>query len=138
MAEGLFSKLVNESGLSFEISSAGISTFGGQPPSKHTLDILRKEEIDLSANTSQPVSHELIGRSSYIFAMSSGHLSAIESMFPKALEKTFLVTEFCDSESVKGTDVPDPYGGTIEEYEHTKDLLDVSLPNILEFLKTQN
>ena len=30
------------------------------------------------------------------------------------------------------------YGGTIEEYEHTKDLLDVSLPNILEFLKTQN
>ena len=94
MAEGLFSKLVNESGLSFEISSAGISTFGGQPPSKHTLDILRKEEIDLSANTSQPVSHELIGRSSYIFAMSSGHLSAIESMFPKALEKTFLVTEF--------------------------------------------
>ena len=93
MAEGLFSKLVNESGLSFEISSAGISTFGGQPPSKHTLDILKKEEIDLSANTSQPVSHELIDRSSYIFTMSSGHLSAIESMFPKALEKNFVVKE---------------------------------------------
>ena len=138
MAEGLFSKLINESGLSFEISSAGVSTFGGQPPSKHTLDILKREEIDLSANTSQPVSHELIDQSSYIFAMSSGHLSAIESMFPKALEKTFLVTEFCDSESVEGAVIPDPYGGTIKEYEHTKDLLDVSFPSILNFLKTQN
>ena len=138
MAEGLFSKLINESGLSFEISSAGVSTFGGQPPSKHTLDILKREEIDLSANTSQPVSHELIDQSSYLFAMSSGHMSAIESMFPKALEKTFLVTEFCDSESVEGVDIPDPYGGTIKEYEHTKDLLDVSLPSILKFLKTQN
>ena len=138
MAEGLFSKLINESGLSFEISSAGVSTFGGQPPSKHTLDILKREEIDLSANTSQPVSHELIDQSSYLFAMSSGHMSAIESMFPKALEKTFLVTEFCDSESVEGADIPDPYGGTIKEYEHTKDLLDVSLPSILNFLKTQN
>ena len=138
MAEGLFSKLINESGLSFEISSAGVSTFGGQPPSKHTLDILKREEIDLSANTSQPVSHELIDQSSYIFAMSSGHLSAIKSMFPKALEKAFLVTEFCDGESVEGADIPDPYGGTIKEYEHTKDLLDVSLPSILKFLKTQN
>ena len=138
MAEGLFSKLINESGLSFEFSSAGVSTFGGQPPSNHTLDILKREEIDLSANTSQPVSHELIDQSSYIFAMSSGHLSAIESLFPKALEKTFLVTEFCDDESVQGTDIPDPYGGTIKEYEHTKDLLDVSLPSILKFLKTQN
>ena len=48
------------------------------------------------------------------------------------------MTEFCDSGSVKGTDVPDPYGGTIKEYEHTKDLLDVSLSSILNFLKTQN
>jgi protein-tyrosine-phosphatase len=70
--------------------------------------------------------------------MSSSHLHAIESMFPKALEKTFLVTEFCEDQSVHGTDVPDPYGGTIKEYEHTKDLLDVSLPSILKFLETQN
>ena len=138
MAEGLFTKLVNDTGSSFKISSAGVSTFGGQTPSKHTLDILKKEGIDLTANTSQMVSHELINQASYVFAMSSSHLHAIESMFPKALKKTFLVTEFCDNQSVHGTDVPDPYGGTIKEYEHTKDLLDVSLPSILKFLETQN
>ena len=53
---------------------------------------------------------------------------AIENMFPEAIEKTFLVTEFCDNQSIRSTDVPDPYGGSRKEYEHTKELLNVSLP----------
>ena len=63
---------------------------------------------------------------------------AIENMFPEAIEKTFLVTNFCDNQPINGTDVPDPYGGSRKEYEHTKELLNVSLPSVLNFLETTN
>ncbi|MBN77421.1 MAG: low molecular weight phosphatase family protein, partial [Verrucomicrobiaceae bacterium] len=38
MAEGLFQKLQKNSELDIEVQSAGVSTFEGQQPSKHTLD----------------------------------------------------------------------------------------------------
>ncbi|MED5259215.1 MAG: hypothetical protein VYC72_05195 [Verrucomicrobiota bacterium] len=137
MAEGLFQKLQKNSELDIEVQSAGVSTFGGQQPSKHTLDILNDEGIDLSKNTSQTLSSKLIDDVSYIFAMSSSHIMAVENMFPEAIEKTFLVTEFCDNQSIRNTDVPDPYGGSRKEYEHTKELLNVSLPGLLKFLETK-
>ena len=59
MAEGLFRKIQKNSDLEIEVQSAGVSTFGGQQPSKHTLEILNDEGIDLSKNTSQTLSSKL-------------------------------------------------------------------------------
>ena len=93
MAEGLFrSMTANEDG-NWEIRSAGIATVGGQPPSAHTLTLLKDKNIDLSGNSSQQITAELINSSSHILAMSASHLYTIESVFPKAADKTFLVTE---------------------------------------------
>ena len=138
MAEGLFQKLIANSEIEIEVQSAGVSTFGGQKPSQHTLDILKDEGVDLTNNLSQPLDSKLINEANYIFAMSASHIIAIENMFPEAIEKTFLVTNFCDNQPINGTDVPDPYGGSIKEYEHTKELLNVSLPCVLNFLETTN
>ena len=138
MAEGLFQKLIANSEIEIEVQSAGVSTFGGQKPSQHTLDILKDEGVDLTKNLSQPLDSKLINEANYIFAMSASHIIAIENMFPEAIEKTFLVTNFCDNQPINGTDVPDPYGGSIKEYEHTKELLNVSLPCVLNFLETTN
>ena len=57
-------------------------------------------------------------------------------MFPDAAEKTFLVTGFCDNELIASQDIPDPYGGNRNEYEHTRDLLHESLPSVVKFIKT--
>ncbi|MEC7224901.1 MAG: low molecular weight protein arginine phosphatase [Verrucomicrobiota bacterium] len=138
MAEGLFQKLIANSEIEIEVQSAGVSTFGGQKPSQHTLDILKDEGVDLTNNLSQPLDSKLINEANYIFAMSASHIMAIENMFPEAIEKTFLVTNFCDNQPINGTDVPDPYGGSRKEYEHTKELLNVSLPSVLNFLETTN
>ena len=118
--------------------SQGVSTFGGQKPSQHTLDILKDEGVDLTNNLSQPLDSKLINKANYIFAMSASHIMAIENMFPEAIEKTFLVTNFCDNQPINGTDVPDPYGGSRKEYEHTKGFWNVSLPSVLNFLEITN
>lgn len=138
MAEGLFRKITEEEESTFEVQSAGVATGGGQEPSKYTLDILKEEGIDLSSNKSQFLDRELIDWASHIFTMSASHLYTVEQMFPDAVEKTFLVTEFCDNELMASQDVPDPYGGSRNEYEHTRNLLNESLPSIVKFIKTNN
>ena len=138
MAEGLFRKITEEEESTFEVQSAGVATGGGQEPSKYTLDLLKEEGIDLSSNKSQFLDRELIDWASHIFTMSASHLYTVEQMFPDAVEKTFLVTEFCDNELMASQDVPDPYGGSRNEYEHTRNLLNESLPSIVKFIKTNN
>ncbi len=134
MAEGLFVKLLDgEDG--WEVGSAGVGTMGGQPPSGHTLSILEGEGIDLSGNRSQPLTLDLIRRSSHIFTMTLGHMQAVEMLFPEAVEKTFLVTEFCANEGLRGRDVPDPIGMGRATYEETRDLLHEALPSVLEFVR---
>ena len=68
--------------------------------------------------------------------MSASHLYSVQKMFPEASEKTFLVTEFCDNQLIANQDVPDPYGGNRNEYEHTRNLLNESLPSLINFIKT--
>ncbi len=135
MAEGLFQQMVEELPGEWEISSAGIATGGGQPPSAHTLEVLEEAGVDLSANRSQPIDAELVAGASHIFTMSVGHLYAVETLFPEAAEKAFLVTEFCANDSVRGADVPDPIGGGRDAYNQTRDLLRESLPSVLEFVR---
>lgn len=134
MAEGMFRRMVADE-RDWEISSAGVATGGGHRPSEHTLGVLKEAGIDLSKNLSQPLSSDLIARASHIFTMSAGHLYAVETMFPEAAEKAFLVTEFCANDTIRGADVPDPIGGGRLAYNETRDLLRESLPSVLEFVR---
>ena len=136
MAEGLFRKMTEKEETTFDVRSAGVATGGGLEPSKFTLDILKEEGIDLSSNKSQFLDHKLIDWASHIFTMSASHLYTVHKMFPDAAEKTFLITGFCDNELIASQDIPDPYGGNRNEYEHTRDLLHESLPSVVKFIKT--
>ncbi len=137
MAEGLFRHMLggDEAAPGWRVASAGVATFGGEPPSRHTAEILRDAGIDASAARSQPLTHELVAGATHIFAMSAGHLYTIETLFPEAAEKTFLVTEFCATDSVRGRDVPDPIGGGRRAYNQTRSLLETALPSVYEFVR---
>ena len=135
MAEGMFRQMLEDEHGEWEIASAGIATGGGQIPSAHTLQILDEAGIDLRGNRSQPISAELVASASHIFTMSVGHLYAVETVFPEAAEKAFLVTEFCATDSVRGADVPDPIGGGRGAYNETRDLLREALPSVLKFVQ---
>ena len=134
MAEGLFKQLI-EGEEEWEVSSAGVGTFGGQKPSEHTLEVLDAEGIDLRKNRSQGLTPELIESSTHIIAMAAGHQDAIEMLFPAAAEKTFLVTEFSADDRIRGRDVTDPIGMNLRTYQETRDVLQASLPGFLEFLR---
>jgi len=131
MAEGLFRQMVAQRP-DIRVRSAGISTFPGQPPSPHALDVLADLRIDISKLRSQPLSEELISEASCIIAMTRSHLESIQYLFPEAAEKSFLLREFEDNPSC--LDLSDPIGMGLEAYEVTRDIIRRALPGILKFI----
>ncbi len=138
MAEGLFRDMVkNQPG--FEISSAGVATGYGQPPSAHAVEVLRPWGLDISRQRSQPLTEELVEKATHIFVMTRGHLDAICMYFPEAAEKTYLLREFdADAARHGNPDVPDPIGLGIDAYFECRDTIKRSLPSILRFLQSDS
>ncbi len=137
MAEGLFRALVQTRKLDgkFEAASAGTSAGRGQTPSIEAVRVLRKEEgVDISRQRSQPVTEALIEESAAIFTMTRDHRDILETLFPAAAGKVFLLREFKDGP----LDVPDPIGQGPEVYARCKDTIKRALPGLLEFLENQS
>jgi protein-tyrosine-phosphatase len=134
MAEGLFRKAVEARG-DFEVGSAGIAAYPGDRPNPETVKFLAGRGIALEAFSSQPVSPELLEQATHVFAMTSGHLEALESLFPEFADKFFLVCEFVE---VPGrgvaADVPDPIGMGRKAYEEVGKTLDLALPTLIAFI----
>jgi protein-tyrosine-phosphatase len=119
MAEALFRKAV-EARQDFEVMSAGVAAYPGDSPNPETLKLLSSRGISLSEFLSQPVSQELVERATHVFAMTSGHLEALENLFPGYTDKFYLTCEFVDLPG-RGvaSDVPDPIGMGRKAYEET-------------------
>src|ERR1700736_258617 len=131
MAEGLFRQMVaNRPDIG--VRSAGVSTFPGQPPSSHAIEVLAELRVDISKLRSVPLSDELVRGASCIIAMTRSHMESIHYMFPEAAEKTFLLREFEDY--APSLDVSDPIGLGREAYEVTRDIIRRALPGILKFI----
>ena len=139
MAEGLFRLMARDlSGV--ETLSAGLSAPSGSPPSQHSVDVLADDGIDISGQRSQQITPELIEAATHIFAMTIDHKRAIESLFPAAAEKTFLVRELAEiaepDDAYHGLlDVPDPIGLPREAYETTRDLIRDAMPAVVKFVR---
>jgi glycine hydroxymethyltransferase len=133
MAEGLFRKLLGNR-TDIRVVSAGVSAIRGQPPSPHTVEVLRRLGIDLSRFRSQPLTDELVADAAWILVMTRSHLDTIQLLFPQAADKAFLVCEFDPQLASTNLDIPDPIGLGIDAYERTRDILNRALPSVLQFI----
>ena len=134
MAEGLFRTLVRDA-TDYHVESAGISAATGQIASQHTVDLLKSEKVDLSRFRSQPLTRAMVDEATHIFAMTQGHREYVESLYPEAAAKTYLVCEFCPDDDLMGGDVPDPIGYGRAAYVETLDTLKRALPSVHAFIE---
>jgi protein-tyrosine-phosphatase len=77
MAEGLFRHMVANRP-DIRVRSAGVSTFPGQAPSPHAIEVLAGLRIDISKLRSLPLSDELVREASCIIAMTRSHMESIQ------------------------------------------------------------
>jgi len=115
----------------FLVESAGVSAYDGDPVSENSVIAMKKVGIDISGSISWALTPERLARSSAVFCMTSDHLRMIETLFPNQTKHLRLFREFAPSGS---PEVPDPYGGSLDEYVKCRDDLLDAIPGILRFL----
>ncbi|MCU0777053.1 MAG: low molecular weight protein arginine phosphatase [Akkermansiaceae bacterium] len=134
MAEGLLRKAVAGRD-DFAVSSAGVAASKGAPVSRETLKALTKRGAKLENFRSRPVSDEILEAATHVFAMTEGHLAALEACFPHHSDKFFLVREFSGiADKREGIDVPDPIGMGPAAYEEVAKLLETAIPSIVAYV----
>jgi len=92
------------------IMSAGIAAMMGGRPAPEAVAVLTPLGIDLSMHESQPITEQLIRHADLVLAMTRSHRHAILAEWPDAADRVKLLCR-------DGGDVPDPIGGTPEQYQ---------------------
>src|ERR1700758_853243 len=131
MAEGLFGRMIAERP-DLRVLSAGVSTYPGQPPSAHAVEVLAEMGVDISQHRSRPLSEKVIDEADWIIAMTRSHLDSIIYLFPRAAEKVYLLREF--EPGATSLDVADPIGMGLEAYRAARDIIRNGLPGLMQFI----
>jgi glycine hydroxymethyltransferase len=131
MAEGLFERMIAERP-DLRVLSAGVSTYPGQPPSAHAVEVLEELGVDISQHRSRPISERVIDEADWIVAMTRSHLDSIIYLFPRAAEKVYLLREF--EPGAASLDVADPIGMGLEAYRAAREIIRNGLPGLRQFI----
>ena len=125
-AEGVFRHIVNQEGLDehIHIDSAGTHAYHvGEQPDHRAQQTARSRGIDLSQQKARKVSHDDFEKFDYILAMDNDNHAILATLCPSHKDQNLsLFLEF--AESRPETEVPDPYYGGPQGFEHVFDLVE--------------
>jgi glycine hydroxymethyltransferase len=134
MAEALFRKSVSGRP-DYSVKSAGVAASKGAACSRDTAQLCKELDADLTGFKSQPVSSKLLEEATHVFAMTQGHLAALEQRFPQYADKYYLVCEFVELPGIGyGADLPDPIGMGRKAYQEVADVLQKAIPSIIAYM----
>ena len=128
-AEGVLRHLAEREGIELHIASAGTGDWHvGSPPDERAQHHARGRGYDLSAQRARQVRKADFDEFDLILAMDRGHLRALERIAPpEARHKVRLL--------IAGRDVPDPYYGGPQGFEHVLDLVEAACRDLLQELR---
>ena len=122
LAQGIAGAALNAgSSQEWTVSSAGTGTADGMPASEHSIEIARRQGIDISGHRSRMLNEAIVEEADLIVAMGAKHRATVGMIDGDALDYTYVLTEFC--EDLDG-DVPDPIGGDADLYERTYQMIE--------------
>ena len=133
-AEGVFRHLVQQEGHAGWIStdSAGTHAYHiGEQPDRRAQQTARSRGIDLSDLRGRKAVKNDFEKFDYVLAMDDDNYQILESMCPSGFEnKLSLFLDF--SKEYSETQVPDPYYGGDQGFEHVFDLVESASRGLLE------
>ena len=135
MAEVIARRRAEELGLSqLEVRSAGIAAFNGSPASDGALRAAEAAGLDLSTHESRPLTEAETRAADLILTMSAEHLMRIVEL--GGGERVAMLTSYAGGhpDGFPASSIPDPIGGSEEEYAETFRLLERMIDRVLERL----
>jgi protein-tyrosine phosphatase len=132
-AEGVFRAAAMHAGLAARIraDSAGIGDWHrGSAPDRRAIQAARRRGYDLTAMRARQVSDEDFSRFGWILAMDRSNLRALEAMRPVDFGGHLgLLLDLAPELNLQ--DVPDPYYGGPQGFEHVLDLIETASSALL-------
>ncbi|MGF7183942.1 protein-tyrosine phosphatase [Desulfitispora alkaliphila] len=102
-----------------EVDSAGTAAFPGQEANPHAVTVMDELGLDLDYHRAKLLDEANLKEASLVVAMTEGHKQQLLALNP----------EFNGEVVVLG--VPDPIGGSIQEYRRCRDYLEREIAKIL-------
>ncbi len=134
-AEGVFRHLLRQQGLEdhYSVDSAGTHAYHvGEAPDSRARQAAGRRGISLEGQRARRVSAEDFVRQDLILAMDQSNLDDLQRICPP--EHRHKLKKMLDYGSVGG-DVPDPYYGGGDGFEHVLDLLEDACKDLLKKLE---
>ncbi len=138
-AEAVFRHYVEMEGLAdvIHIDSAGTHDYHiGEPPDSRTQRAAMQRGYDMSALRGRQVEASDFVRFDYVLAMDEANLSILENLRPNdAKGHLGLFLEF--AERYNAREVPDPYFGGADGFEHVLDLVEDAAYGLLRHINAK-
>ncbi|MFD0985838.1 low molecular weight protein-tyrosine-phosphatase [Methyloligella solikamskensis] len=136
MAEGVFRRVIAEAGVAdrFEIDSAGLGDWHvGQAPDTRAQSAAKGRDMDISGQAARQVVLEDFDRFDLLLAMDRNNLAELKALAPEGTEGK--IRQFLDyAPHLEAIDVPDPFFGGDEGFDHALDLIEAASEGLLESL----
>ena len=119
MAKGLLKKMLNEQNKEILVASAGVAAMPGFRPTKETIDVMAKHNIDVSTHLTQRLTSQMVDDADLVLVMERMHKEEILNRHPGARKKVFLLREYAEGlpEDSAEINIPDPIAKPMEVYE---------------------
>jgi protein-tyrosine phosphatase len=127
LAEALFRFEAQERGLAdrFRIASSGTGAYHvGEPPDPGSIRVARERlGLDISHQRAQQLRREHIEQFDYLVAMDRSNQRNARALGGPADKGILLLRDFEPDPSLRGRDVPDPWGGGASQFEEVYDIV---------------
>ena len=135
-AECTFRKLLEEGGLSDEITCDSAGTIGshqGTPPDSRMRQAAQARGLTI-AGSARMINDQDYQKADLIVTMDDFNFSEVSKLAPDPTLKKKM-RPFCDFVSTDDREVPDPYYGGVSGFEKVLDLMDDGCQQILEYIQ---
>ena len=138
-AHGVMVQQLERAGLAarVQVDSAGTPGYHrGDPPDERSQEHAARRGYDLSGLRARQVTAEDFVAYDLILTMDGGHLELLEQQCPPQLRhKLQRFTVWCSRHS--SVDVPDPYYGGAQGFEHVLDLVEDGCSGLLQHVRSR-
>ncbi|MEE9272144.1 MAG: low molecular weight protein-tyrosine-phosphatase [Robiginitomaculum sp.] len=133
-AEVVFRKFAKNAGLTLRIDSAGTGAWHqGEPPDPRAQATGERRSYSFAGQTARKIEKLDFGTFDLILAMDSTNLRDLKMSCPQAYrQKLKLFLSYGHADKTAGlTEVPDPYHGELNGFDHALDLLEIASAGLI-------